>query len=88
MSFLNGEMAPKKPRKRTHPEKIWELLKDGKYRSKREIAETVGCSEISVKTYINDLRKRLPEGQMILCEFQARSTGYRRVRAYRELPFA
>lgn len=42
----------------SHLQKVFDLMKDGRKRSLREIAGTVGCSEPSASARLRDLRKK------------------------------
>ncbi len=37
--------------------RVFELMRDGKFRTLREIADTVGCSEASASSRLRDFRK-------------------------------
>lgn len=41
-----------------HLQKVYDLMKDGQWRTLRQIADVVGCSEASASSRCRDLRKQ------------------------------
>lgn len=68
---------------KTFPERLRDLLEDGEYHSRKEIVQSLGCSEKSVPKIVLKVRRDLPKGELIVCEYVMRSTGYRHVKRYR-----
>lgn len=48
-----------------HLQKVFDLMRDGKFRTLRQISDTVGCTEASASARLRDLRKQWAGGHIV-----------------------
>lgn len=62
-------------------EQFVKLLADGMHHPRQEFLDIVKPSGVhAVRMQISRIRKKLPSGQDIICEYRNRRFGYRRIR--------
>lgn len=75
MASVNGYTPTQK--------KLLEILADGKAHSRHELHAAI-CDEydsmVNMQFHISAIRKRLPEGEKIICELIVGTTHYRRIK--------
>lgn len=67
------------PKPKTHLANLADFMKDGQVHTRAEIMQAIGIGSLGVLNfYVQTLKKRVPEGEALICELVGgRTIGYR-----------
>ena len=70
-----------KVEKKTHLERLKEELADGEFHARNDLMGVLNCKTVPIlHVVVSGLRKKIPEGELIICELLGRVIGYRWVK--------